>query len=149
MFTRLNMCWPERQAEYTEGRVCIDLRLPGGRQFRWDEAVFNNLQRGDVMAIFGAKCDRCGQRTRNEEEGRAICEGCAQEMQLILQAAEENTRQCPLDASPMKKEIAHMIVIDKCPQCNGVWLDGGELDKLTGDLRAEAVTIMTHSIFPC
>ena len=42
-----------------------------------------------------------------------------------------------------------MIVIDKCPQCNGVWLDGGELDKLTGDLRAEALTIMTHSLFPC
>jgi Zn-finger nucleic acid-binding protein len=67
-------------------------------------------------------------------------------MQLILDAAEENTHSCPLDGSPMNKEIAHMIVIDKCPQCKGVWLDGGELDKLTGDLRAEAISVMTHSL---
>jgi hypothetical protein len=101
------------------------------------------------MAIFSSKCDRCGRRTRNEEEGRPICDDCAQEMGLMLDAAEESTRQCPVDGSSMKKEIAHMIVIDKCPKCHGVWLDGGELDKLTGDLEAEAVTIMTHSLFPC
>lgn len=100
------------------------------------------------MAIFAPKCDRCGQRTRNKEEGKPICDGCAQEMQLILDAALENIRQCPVDASAMKKEIAHMIVIDKCPQCNGVWLDGGELDKLTGDLRAEALIVMTHRFAP-
>jgi len=98
------------------------------------------------MAIFAPKCDRCGERTRNEEDGQPICDSCAQEMQLILDAAEENTHSCPLDGSPMKKEIAHMIVIDKCPQCKGVWLDGGELDKLTGDLRAEAISVMTHSL---
>ena len=100
------------------------------------------------MAIFSSKCDRCGQRTRNEEEGRHICDNCTREMELILDAADENVRQCPLDSSPMQKEIAHMIVIDKCPQCHGVWLDGGELEKMTGDLRAEAVTVMTHSLFP-
>ena len=59
------------------------------------------------MPIFAPKCDRCGQRTRNEEEGKPICDNCAQEMQLILDAAEENLRLCPVDASPMKKEIAH------------------------------------------
>lgn len=100
------------------------------------------------MAIFAPKCDRCGQRTRNEEEGKPICDNCVQEMQLILDAAEENIRLCPVDASPMKKEIAHMVVIDKCSKCNGVWLDAGELDKLTGDLRIEAVTAMTAGFFP-
>ncbi|MEP0202133.1 MAG: zf-TFIIB domain-containing protein [Halioglobus sp.] len=98
------------------------------------------------MAIFAPKCDRCGQRTRNKEDGQPICEACEQEMQLILNAAEENTHACPLDGSPMKKEVAHMIVIDKCPKCKGVWLDGGELEKLTGDLRAEAISVMTHSL---
>jgi Zn-finger nucleic acid-binding protein len=39
-----------------------------------------------------------------------------------------------------------MIVIDKCPQCNGVWLDGGELEKLTDDICAEAMTAMTQGI---
>jgi hypothetical protein len=30
-------------------------------------------------------------------------------MQLILDAAHENTHNSPLDGIPMKKEIAHMI----------------------------------------
>ena len=100
------------------------------------------------MPIFAPKCHRCGQRTRNEEEGTPVCNNCVQEMQLIMDAAEENVRHCPSDRSPMKKEIAHMIVIDKCPECHGVWLDGGELDKLAGDLQAEAVTSMTAGFFP-
>ena len=36
------------------------------------------------MAIFAPKCDRCGQRTRNKEQGRPMCEGCLQQMQLML-----------------------------------------------------------------
>ena len=74
------------------------------------------------MAIFAPKCDRCGQRTRNKEQGRPMCEGCLQQMQLMLDAADEEVRPCPVDGSPMKKEIAHMIVIDKCSTCKGVWL---------------------------
>jgi len=99
------------------------------------------------VAIFAQKCDRCGARTRNQESGRPICDSCARELQLILDAANENVRLCPVDASPMKKEIAHMVVIDKCPRCHGVWLDGGELDKLADDVSAEAMLAMTHGIF--
>ena len=99
------------------------------------------------MPIFAPKCDRCGQRTRNEEEGKPVCDSCVQEMQMILDAAQENIRLCPVDASSMQKEIAHMLVIDKCPTCRGVWLDGGELDKLTGDLQLEAVTAMSAGLF--
>ena len=98
------------------------------------------------MAIFAPKCDRCGKRTRNEDNGKPICDGCAREMQLVLEAANENIHQCPLDASPMKKEIAHMIIVDKCPTCHGVWLDGGELEKLRDDLGAEAMTAMTNGM---
>lgn len=100
------------------------------------------------MGIFAPKCARCGQRTRNIEEGKPTCVGCAREMQLMLDAQDENLRLCPLDASPMKKEVAHMLIIDKCPQCNGVWLDGGELEKLSGDLRAEAFSAMSAVIMP-
>ena len=99
------------------------------------------------MPIFAPKCDRCGQRTRNKEEGKPVCDSCVKEMQMILDAAQENIRLCPVDNSPMQKEIAHMLVIDKCPTCRGVWLDGGELDKLTGDLQLEAVTAMSAGLF--
>lgn len=30
----------------------------------------------------------------------------------------------------MSKEIVLNIVIDRCPECHGIWLDGGELDLL-------------------
>ena len=59
------------------------------------------------MAIVAPKCDRCGKRTRNEVEGRTVCDNCAHEMQLIVESANENVRKCPLDGSLMKKEIAH------------------------------------------
>lgn len=100
------------------------------------------------MRIFAPKCARCGQRTRNMADGKPTCDDCAREMQLILDAQEENIQLCPRDASPMKKEIAHMMIIDKCPQCHGVWLDGGELEKLSVDLQAEAFSAMSSVIMP-
>jgi|TARA_R110002072_G_scaffold193947_1_gene351156 Zn-finger nucleic acid-binding protein len=51
-----------------------------------------------------------------------------------------------LDAFATKKEIAHGIVIDKCPKCNGVWLDGGELERLSDDIGAEAMIAVTQTI---
>ncbi len=42
----------------------------------------------------------------------------------------------------MSKEIAHMIVVDRCPTCQGVWLDGGELERLKGGVEASALLAM-------
>ncbi|MBW7923093.1 MAG: zf-TFIIB domain-containing protein [Rubellimicrobium sp.] len=30
------------------------------------------------------------------------------------------------------------VVVDMCPQCRGVWLDRGELEKMLGAVRTEA-----------
>ncbi len=95
------------------------------------------------MALFGDKCARCGTRTRNEVDGAATCESCEQEMQLMLQAGGEPERACPIDGEWMVKEIAHMLVIDRCPKCHGVWLDGGELERLKGGVEASALMAMT------
>lgn len=98
------------------------------------------------MSFFAKKCDRCGERTRNEEDGKPVCDTCVREMELLMDAAEENTRHCPLDQTAMIKEVAHMVVLDRCPSCHGVWLDGGELDKLRDDLHADAVLAMTRGL---
>ena len=37
---------------------------------------------------------------------------------------------CPLDGSPLVMTERQGIEIDYCPQCRGVWLDRGELDKI-------------------
>lgn len=37
---------------------------------------------------------------------------------------------CPIDGTPLLMTERQGIEIDYCPQCRGVWLDRGELDKL-------------------
>lgn len=38
--------------------------------------------------------------------------------------------RCPLCNVPMRDVNRRGVEIDVCPECRGVWLDGGELDKL-------------------
>jgi Zn-finger nucleic acid-binding protein len=38
--------------------------------------------------------------------------------------------QCPVDAATLLMTERQGVEIDYCPQCRGVWLDRGELDKL-------------------
>ncbi|WP_167137238.1 zf-TFIIB domain-containing protein [Diaminobutyricimonas sp. TR449] len=38
--------------------------------------------------------------------------------------------QCPIDGSPLTMSERSGVEIDYCPQCRGVWLDRGELDKI-------------------
>jgi Zn-finger nucleic acid-binding protein len=38
--------------------------------------------------------------------------------------------QCPLDNNNLVMTERQGIEIDYCPQCRGVWLDRGELDKI-------------------
>lgn len=38
--------------------------------------------------------------------------------------------QCPIDGTELRITDRQGIEIDYCPQCRGIWLDRGELDKL-------------------
>jgi len=38
--------------------------------------------------------------------------------------------KCPVDASDLVMTERQGIEIDYCPQCRGIWLDRGELDKI-------------------
>jgi Zn-finger nucleic acid-binding protein len=40
------------------------------------------------------------------------------------------TMKCPIDDSPLSVSSREGVEIDFCPQCRGVWLDRGELDKI-------------------
>ena len=44
--------------------------------------------------------------------------------------------QCPVDNTTLAMTDRQGVEIDYCPQCRGVWLDRGELDKLI-DREAE------------
>jgi Zn-finger nucleic acid-binding protein len=38
--------------------------------------------------------------------------------------------KCPVDGAELTMSDRNGIEIDYCPQCRGVWLDRGELDKI-------------------
>ena len=47
--------------------------------------------------------------------------------------------KCPIDDSPLSVSAREGVEIDFCPQCRGVWLDRGELDKII-DRAANALS---------
>ena len=94
------------------------------------------------MSLFGQKCARCGKRHKEVSEDHPNCATCQEEIQVKLQADSEARRSCPIDGAQMAKEVAHMIVIDRCPACQGVWLDSGELDRIKDEVAAKTVSAM-------
>jgi uncharacterized protein len=55
-------------------------------------------------------------------------------MKLAAQAKEAGTSsmKCPrCDAGTLKEIFIEHVPIDTCDQCAGVWLDSGEMEKLT------------------
>jgi len=88
------------------------------------------------MALFGKKCSRCGKTsTRRIYDGLPTCESCEALIEAKLRASRENRRRCPIDAAEMEKEILLNLVIDRCPTCHGVWLDGGELEQMRDSIE--------------
>ena len=45
---------------------------------------------------------------------------------------------CPICKVPLAMSDRQGVEIDYCPQCRGVWLDRGELDKIIERSAAEA-----------
>ena len=46
--------------------------------------------------------------------------------------------QCPVDQTVLQMTDRQGVEIDYCPQCRGVWLDRGELDKIITKAEAQA-----------
>jgi hypothetical protein len=91
------------------------------------------------MRLFAEKCVRCGRRTQERYDGKPTCGTCRGVLELKLAAAVEQQRACPVDGAVMTKTVAYMMVIDRCPACQGVWLDAGELDHLNAEVAREAM----------
>jgi hypothetical protein len=70
-------------------------------------------------------CIRCNTKdAKRDFEGHPTCADC--EMKILMDR--ESARTCPVDGTAMTKEQHAEIIIDRCPNCHGVWLDAGELD---------------------
>ena len=100
------------------------------------------------MAVWGEKCVRCGKkRTRETYEGLPTCDACREALGARLKADSEDRRLCPLDGVVMSKEIVLNVVLDRCPACKGMWLDGGELELLRGGIEAGMAADLGHALF--
>ena len=101
------------------------------------------------MALWGEKCVRCGsQRTRHTYEGLPTCEACEETLRARLRADAETPRRCLMDGQVMTKEIVLNLVLDRCPACQGVWLDGGELELLREGLERGMAADFARAIVP-
>jgi Zn-finger nucleic acid-binding protein len=63
---------------------------------------------------------------------KMICRGCDPWTALPDKISNEGERlmQCPIDGTQLVMTDRSGVEIDYCPQCRGVWLDRGELDKI-------------------
>lgn len=98
------------------------------------ELVTENVE-SPAEGTFGMKCVRCGrERTSTEFEGFPTCQEC----QMTVRAERERRRVCQMDGAEMSKEVILNVILDRCPSCGGVWLDGGELGLLNTAIAAGA-----------
>lgn len=44
---------------------------------------------------------------------------------------------CPRCDKPMIKQTQMKVTIDKCKKCDGIWLDGGEIEKILEKIQEE------------
>lgn len=111
---------------------------------------------GPTSYLAGAVCPTCG---ADAPAGAQFCQSCGQRL-----AAEPGPRAQPEPqtyaaqrpaaktmACPVCREVVLVITerqgieVDYCPQCRGVWLDRGELDKI---IERVAVTQGTTDRYP-
>jgi hypothetical protein len=87
----------------------------------------------------GEKCARCNEHFKFEElTYGADAYGLCAECYAALDPDKEPLRMCPHDGQQMDKEILFSrVLIDKCPACDGMWLDGGELEVMKTMLAQE------------
>jgi len=90
------------------------------------------------MSWFTTKkeCVHCQKnRTKRDFEGQPTCSEC----QMNILMSRESKRLCPIDASPLMKYQSNEIIIDRCPKCNGIWLDAGELEIIKEAAKKEGM----------
>ena len=91
-----------------------------------------------VQGIDVDRCSTCGGIWFDEQELPRLLRITPQELTPLHGGAapeDLNTKRgvCPREATPLLRVYSAQnpaIVVDACTQCRGIWLDGGEFDRL-------------------
>lgn len=88
--------------------------------------------------------DRLGDKLRDAERAREDEYFAKRDKELLEklrgqggEEAEETLRQvalmrCPKDGHALNSVRMHGVNIERCPKCDGIWLDRGELEAIAG-----------------
>tara|TARA_Y100000385_G_scaffold290967_1_gene366370 strand:- start:6609 stop:6902 length:294 start_codon:yes stop_codon:yes gene_type:complete len=83
-------------------------------------------------------CSHCKKnQTKRDFENEPTCAEC----QMKILKGRESNRICPVDGATLLKEENNQIIIDRCPNCNGVWLDAGEIDAIKEAAHSEGLAV--------
>jgi hypothetical protein len=101
------------------------------------------------MAVAEVEVDRCaacgGVWLDAGELGRLLAHEACELKPLAAgdpdPAANARAARCPRDAAPLLRVASareRTVILDMCPACRGLWLDGGEFARLAAAARARA-----------
>ena len=90
-----------------------------------------------VRSVEVDQCSACGGVWFDESELTAMLDCAKRDLKAL--AGKENERlnhkhgDCPRDGVKLTRMYSvpnQEVIVDVCPECHGIWLDGGELAKL-------------------
>ena len=96
------------------------------------------LARFTIEGVTVDRCTACAGVWFDAEELSQLLSEEAQHIAKLLKGrlgehADGKKGRCPRDASELMRVYSSMdrsVVLDACGECRGVWLDGGEFEKL-------------------
>jgi Zn-finger nucleic acid-binding protein len=95
----------------------------------------------DEFVVHGVPVDRCSSCNGIWFDARELHRLLAEEGRHVASLRRGNAKDeaggkkgfCPRDASELLRvfsTIDRSVILDACPECHGIWLDGGEFEKL-------------------
>ena len=93
------------------------------------------------FAVQGVRVDRCASCSGTWFDARELSQLLAEDSQHVSSLRRGTARDeaggkkgmCPRDAVDLLRvfsAIDRSVILDACPECHGIWLDGGEFEKL-------------------
>jgi Zn-finger nucleic acid-binding protein len=92
-----------------------------------DASALRLAERDGYLA---AECARCHGIWLPGTTLRRMRAGAADRPVADSEPGGTDARRCPEDETPLSTVEAKGIVVDRCPTCNGIWFDAGEMERL-------------------